>query len=157
MADAVRDRRELWFLDTRVIVRVSFEDGDNQISVLEQWMPHGDSPPLHSHREQDEIFHLIEGEMAFRVGDRDLRARGGETLLAPKGAPHTYRVTSLTGAHVLVITRGGAFERFVRAVSRAAEREGLPDHAGPPTPEQVEALAAVAAQHGIDILGLPLS
>jgi hypothetical protein len=125
--------------------------------VLEQWLPHGDSPPLHSHQEQDEIFYLIEGEMAFRVGGRDLLARRGETILAPKAVPHTYRVISPAGAHVLVITRGGAFERFVQAVGRPAEREGLPDHAGPPTPEEVEALAAVAAGHGISILGPPLA
>jgi hypothetical protein len=46
----------------------------------------------------------------------------GETLLAPKGVPHTYRVESREGARWLVITRRGDFERFVHALSRPAER-----------------------------------
>jgi quercetin dioxygenase-like cupin family protein len=154
--DEDRNRREFWFLDTRVVVRVSVEDGDNQMSVLEQWAPEGDSPPLHLHKDQDEIFHLIEGEMRFRVGGQDLPARAGDTLLAPKGVAHTYRVLSQTGAHLLVITKGGQFERFVCSMARPAERDGLPDPAGPPAPERLQTLASAAAQHGIEIVGPPL-
>jgi quercetin dioxygenase-like cupin family protein len=149
--------RQFWFLDTRVVVRLSFEDGHDRISVLEQWIPHGDSPPLHVHRSEDEVFHLLEGEVAFRLDDKDLNAKAGDTVLAPKGIPHTYRVLSPKGAHWLVITTGEDFERFVRALGRPAERDGMPDPSGPPTPEQVEALVASAARHGIDIVGPPLS
>jgi quercetin dioxygenase-like cupin family protein len=149
--------RQFWFLDTRVIVRTSFEDGQDRISVLEQWLPHGDSPPLHVHRNEDEIFYLLEGEVALSLDGKQLHGKAGDTFLAPKGIPHTYRVLSAGGAHLLTITTGEDFERFVRALGRPAEREGLPDRSGPPTPEQVEALAAAAARHGIDIVGPPLS
>jgi len=44
----------------------------------------------------------------------------------------------------------------VRAVSRTAERPELPAPAGPPTPEQAEALAAVAREHEIELIGPPL-
>src|SRR5687767_12204262 len=37
--------RQFWFLDTRVVVRTSFKDGQDRISVLEHEAPHGDSPP----------------------------------------------------------------------------------------------------------------
>jgi quercetin dioxygenase-like cupin family protein len=150
-------RRPFWFLDTRVVVRISFEDGQDRISVLEQWLPHGDSPPLHVHRNEDEVFHLLEGEVAFRVDNKQLRGKAGDTILAPKGIPHTYRVLSAGGAHLLTITTGEDFERFVRALGRSADRDGLPDRSGPPTPDEVEALAATAARHGIDIVGPPLS
>ena len=81
--------RHLWFLNTEVTIRVSHVDGSDGTSVLEHRAPHGDSPPLHVHLNEDEIFHILEGEMLFRVADRDVHAGTGDTLLAPKGVPHT--------------------------------------------------------------------
>jgi quercetin dioxygenase-like cupin family protein len=148
--------RHLWFLNTEVIIKVSHLDGSDGVSVLEHRAPHGDSPPLHVHRNEDEIFYILEGEMLFRVVDRDVHAHAGDTLLAPKGIPHTYRIASTDGARWLTIIRGGDFEGLVRSCGRPAERSGLPDPSGPPTPEQGEALAEACSQHGIELVGPPL-
>jgi Cupin domain len=99
---------------------------------------------------------VLEGELRLLAGDVDVTIAAGETLLAPKGVPHTYRVESPAGARWLVITTRGDFERFVRALSRRAERPELPTPHGPPTPEQADALAAAAREHGIEIVGPPL-
>lgn len=157
MDGAVTDHRNLWFLDTRVTIRVSHEDATDGVSILEHWAAHGDSPPLHIHAGEDEIFYIVEGEVRFRVGERDHLARAGETLLAPQGVAHTYRVESAEGARWLTITRGRLFEDFVRAFGRPAERDGLPDPSGPPTPEQAEALARACRAYGIELVGPPLS
>ena len=149
--------QQFWFLNTRVVVRISFEQGHDGISVLEHWAPHGDSPPLHVHRNEDEVFHLLQGEVSLSVDAKPLHGKAGDTFLAPKGIPHTYRVLSAEGARWLTVTIGEEFERFVRALGRPAEREGLPDPSGPPTPEQAHALAAAAERHGIAIVGPPLS
>jgi len=144
----------LWFLDTLVTVHVAQRDGS--FSVLESHAPHGDGPPLHIHRHEDEAFHVIDGELRLRVGEQDLTLSAGETALAPRGVAHTYRVTSPHGARWLIITRG-AFERFVRALSRPAEHpQQLPAPAGPPTPDGIAALTRVAEAHGIDLIGPPL-
>jgi quercetin dioxygenase-like cupin family protein len=148
---------DLWFLNTRVIVRLRHTEGADGISVLEHHAPHGDSPPLHVHRSEDEVFHILDGELLFRIGDRDVRGGAGDILLAPKGVPHTYRVQSSQGARWLTIVSGGDFETFVRAFSRQAERSGLPDPAGPPSPEQADALARACSQYGIELVGPPLS
>jgi mannose-6-phosphate isomerase-like protein (cupin superfamily) len=121
---------------------------------METLAPHGDSPPLHVHRTEDEIFHILEGEVRFRVADQELRVRPGETMLAPKGVPHTYLVESERGRW-LVVTAHGNHERFVRALSRPAERSELPEPS-PPTPDQREALAAAGREYGLDIVGPPL-
>lgn len=157
MSGAAPVARDLWFLDTRVTVRVSYEDGTDGVSVLEHQAARGDSPPLHLHRNEDEIFHILGGELRFRVQDQDLRGRAGQTFLVPRGIPHTYRVESPAGARWLTVTAGKDFERFVRAFSRPAEREGLPERSGPPTPEQQEALASACRRHGIEIVGPPLA
>ena len=119
---AATSTEQLWFLDTLHTVRVRHGDGEDGISVMESLAPHGDSPPLHVHQTEDETFHVLEGELRLRAGDAEVRIGVGETLLAPKGVPHTYRVESREGARWLVITRHGDFEGFVRALSRPAER-----------------------------------
>jgi quercetin dioxygenase-like cupin family protein len=153
---AATSTEQLWFLNTLHTVRVRHDGGEDGISVMETLARHGDSPPLHVHQTEDEIFHVLEGELRVRAGDADLTIAACETLLAPKRVPHTYRVESREGARWLVITRRGDFERFVRALSRPAERPELPTSQGPPTPEQADALAAAAREHGIELVGAPL-
>jgi quercetin dioxygenase-like cupin family protein len=147
---------QLWFLNTLHTVRVRHNEGEDGISVMETLASHGDSPPLHVHQTEDEIFHVLEGQLRIRAGDADVTIGAGETLLAPKGVSHTYRVESREGARWLVITTRGDFERFVHALSRPAERPELPTPQGPPTPEQADALATAAREHGIELVGPPL-
>src|SRR4051812_4225302 len=151
------DPRDLWFLNTPVLIRVSYQDGADDISVLEHCATSGDSPPLHVHQSEDEVFQVLAGDVRFKVGDRERMARAGDILLVPQGTPHTYRVEAAEGAHFLTITCGREFERFVRAHGRPVERDGLPDPSGPPTPEQAEALARACRQYGIELVGPPLT
>ena len=146
----------IWFLDTLVRVRVAHDGSADGLSCLESTAPHGDSPPLHVHHTEDELFHVIEGRLRFRVGEAELELAMGETQLAPKGIPHTYRVES-NAARWLTVTANGDFEAFVRAAGRPAEAEGLPQPAGPPRPEQQRAFAELAARHGIELVGPPLA
>jgi quercetin dioxygenase-like cupin family protein len=85
---------QLWFINTLVTVRVSISDGQDGISVLEHRAPYGFSPPLHLHRTEDEVFHVLEGEFRLKLQDQERRVGPGDILLAPKGVPHTYRLES---------------------------------------------------------------
>ena len=147
---------QLWFQNSLVTIRVSTSDGEDGISILEHLVPYGFSPPLHLHRTEDEVFHVLEGEFRVRVQDQEHRLGAGDALLAPKGVPHTYRVESAPGGRCLTITAGGDFERFVRAVSRPAERPELPPPAGPPSADAIQALRAAATKYGIELVGPPL-
>ncbi len=145
----------LWFGNTRVAIRLTSAAGQDGICVIEHQAPFGDSPPLHVHRNEDEVFHVLEGSLRFRVDDRELTAGAGETVVAPKAVPHTYRIESAKGARFLTITRGSDLESMVRAASRPALHPGLPE-AAVPTSEMVEALMGLAAANGIDIVGASL-
>jgi len=147
---------QLWFLDSLVTIRVSASDGKDRISILEHFVPYGSSPPLHFHRTEDEVFHVLEGEFRVKLQDQEHRFRAGDVRLIPKGTPHTYRVESAKGGRCLAITVGGEFERFVRAVSRPAERQELPPPAGPPSADAIQGLRATAAEFGIVFVGPPL-
>jgi quercetin dioxygenase-like cupin family protein len=146
-----------WFLDSLVTVRVSMNDGQDGISILEHRLPYGSSPPMHIHHTEDEVFQILDGELRVKLQGKEFRLGPGEIVLAPRGVPHTYRVESHGGARCLTITVRGDFERFVRELSRPAEHPGLPVLQGPPTPDAIQLLTQTAAKFGIELVGPPLS
>src|SRR4051794_318801 len=95
---------------------------------------------------------LLDGEVTLWAGDEQVVLGPGGFFNAPRGVPHTYRVTSDEPATVLVASAPGGFAAFVRAYGVPAERPGLPVLDGPP---DVERLACLAAEHGITLLGPP--
>ena len=157
MAHVDGEDQALWFLDTRVSILVSASERQSAVSVLRHRAPFGDSPPLHIHLTEDEIFYMLEGQVRFRLGDTERKAAAGDTVFAPKGIPHTYCVELAEGASWLTVIDGDEFERFIRAFSRPADHAGHPDQAPEPTPEKTAALAEACRQHGIEIVGPPLA
>lgn len=145
----------LWFGNSRVSIRLPAAAGADAISIIEHWMPYGDSPPLHIHHNEDEVFHVLEGTLRVRVGDAEFLLNAGDIALAPKSVPHTFRVDSSAGAHCLTICRGADFESLVVQASRPALAAGLPPQAAP-TPEQITALGTLCAANHIDLIGPPL-
>ena len=156
MMPATLKPEQFWFLDTLVTVHVSHTQGGDTISLLEHQAPIGHSPPLHIHRSEDELFHVLSGDFRFHVGGREEHLTTGAFLLTPKGLPHTFRIQSSAGGRWLTITTHTDFERFVRAAGRPAPRDELPPSAGPPTPEGAAHLAALAGRYGIELVGPPL-
>jgi quercetin dioxygenase-like cupin family protein len=140
----------LWFLANLARVHAHSDETSGAYGVVEITGAKGDMPPLHVHQNDDEAFYVLEGQLRLYVGDtvRDLSA--GEFALAPRGLPHVYEVVSDT-ARWLGISNGG-FEKFVREVSVDAEEATLPPTVQGPPPDE---LGAIAARHGIDLLGPP--
>ena len=137
----------IWFIANLADVLHSGPDYD----LVRMYGAHGDQPPLHVHEREDEGFYILEGEVTLWVGDAEPRVlRPGEFALAPRGIPHTYKVTSDSNAVILLTANG--FAAFVRAYGVPAERRELPVLDGPP---DVERLARIAADHGITLLGPP--
>ena len=91
----------------------------------------------------------------FQVGTEERNGQAGDTILAPKGIPHTYRVDSNTGRW-LTVTTHEQFEEFVRAMARAPDAKELPPFAGPPSQEAIAALTETAKRFGIEIVGPPM-
>jgi mannose-6-phosphate isomerase-like protein (cupin superfamily) len=144
-----------WFKGTLVNVRLSWNAGEDRVSLVEHYMPYGESPPLHIHRNEDEVFHILEGSMLIHIGGKESVAHAGDTVLAPKGIPHSFRVESREGARCLTITSGGDFENMIREMGEPALNAGLPPHVEP-TPAMITALTEACARNGIEVIGAPL-
>jgi mannose-6-phosphate isomerase-like protein (cupin superfamily) len=141
-----------WFLDTLVRVHVRGEETSGRYSVVESLEPPGHQPPPHVHHDDDEGFYVLEGEITVWAGERETVLGPGDFINAPRGVPHTFRVTSAAPARMLVTSAPARFDAFVREFGTPAARDELPVVDGPP---DVERLVATAARHGVEILGPP--
>ncbi|MFA5122894.1 cupin domain-containing protein [Zavarzinia sp.] len=145
-----------WFGNSLIAIRLSAGDGADGLCLVEQWLPPGEAPPEHLHRNEDEVFHLLAGELRIRVGTAERLVRAGETLVAPKGVPHAFAVTGEEGAHLLTVTRGGDFEAMLRQASRPAATPTLPE-AGVPDAGAIAHLTECCRRNAIEIVGPPLA
>ena len=59
----------------------------------------------HDHKETDEVFLVLEGEMDIQMRDRTVTLREGELFVVPKGVEHCPRAR--LESHVLVVEREG--------------------------------------------------
>src|SRR3954451_7579815 len=91
----------LWFLGTLATITVPGEASDGRFALIEFLFPHGASPPLHTHP-QDESYVVLDGRLPLHAGDEPFELGSGGTALVPMGVPHTFRVDSET-ARVLVL------------------------------------------------------
>ena len=128
----------LSFGPVNVVLRATRETTGGTISILEEVPPLADTP-LHVHANEDELFHILEGEHLVQRGEEEFRLGPGDTIFLPRGVPHSQRrVVAGEGRHLVVFLPSG-FEGFFRDLA-AADREGS---LGP------EAYAEASEKYGI--------
>jgi quercetin dioxygenase-like cupin family protein len=142
----------LWFLGQLVTIKSSSESTAGRVGVTETLGPRGSGSPLHVHHNEDEWFYVIDGELTLWVGGQVITAPAGSFVYGPREVPHTFIVSSEQARFLLVVEPAG-FEGFVRALGQPAQELVIPL---PPTePPDLAAMAALAAEYGIEILGPP--
>jgi len=112
------------------------------LAIVEEITPPGGGPPPHVHRNEDEAFYVLEGELEFLLGDRWTRVAPGASVFGPRGVPHTFRNVGAASSRVLAVLTPAGFERFFEEVDRLAA-------AGPPPPQQ---LIELGARYGLEFL-----
>ena len=126
-------------------LKIGSADTDGGMAVFEQIgrSPNG-GPPLHIHPEQDEFFHVLEGEYHFRVGEEQFPASVGDTIFLPRGVPHAFIQLTEHARMMVVYQPAGDMEGFFR---ETAQWTAPPDKAE---------VARVFAAHGMEVVGPPL-
>lgn len=119
---------------------VSGSDTDGKMAVFEEIVAPGSGPPRHTHRDQLEIFHIIEGSLKFELNGVVSEAGAGATVMIPAGAVHAFQNIGAASAriHFELLPAGDskeAFERLVTGdrgnVEAFFDRYGM-DLSGPP-------------------------
>ena len=135
------DARTETLLGGSIAIRLRSEDTDGRLGLIEQVVPAGfPGPALHIHPDFDETFYVLEGTLAFRIGEETVDAGPGSVAFVPRGTPHTFANRSGEPVRSLVLVSPGGFERYFEAmIAIVRDTGGLPD------PEQ---LTALGIEHG---------
>jgi quercetin dioxygenase-like cupin family protein len=149
-----RDEGEaIWFFGELDTVLAPGERTGERLAVVEHEARRGHAPPWHRQPGDDETFYVLDGEITFWAGDREVpltRATPGALVFVPRGTPHSFRVESPT-ARWLTISTAAGHERFYRAGGDAAGARTLPPEAAPDIPR----VEAAGRQYGVELLGPP--
>jgi mannose-6-phosphate isomerase-like protein (cupin superfamily) len=114
-----RDEGErLVFGGVTIVVRVPSEASGGAFTLLEEVPPLVDTP-LHVHRNEDELFYVLEAEHVFRVGGDEYTVGPGGLVFAPRGVPHSQQRGLPGQGRVLVLITPGGFEGFFRDLAAA--------------------------------------
>ena len=60
---------------------------------------------LHIHHADDEAWYVLSGRLGFRIGDEEREVPAGESILVPRGTPHSFwNAVSEPTRYLLVMT-----------------------------------------------------
>jgi quercetin dioxygenase-like cupin family protein len=115
------------FVADRPGLRVELLADVEEIGISEAWSePGGPSPPPHFHRRHVESFYVLEGELTFTAGSRELRAETGSWVQVPPGVSHTFAFSGDEPARFLNLhTPSCGYGDFVRGLHEARTDEEL--------------------------------
>ncbi|MCW4115525.1 cupin domain-containing protein [Aurantimonas sp. MSK8Z-1] len=113
------------------------------IGMFEARVPSGDGPPVHVHRNEDEVIHVIEGEYEFWLDGQTFEAGAGASVFLPRGVPHSFRVVGREAGRTVTVCTPGGFEGFFLEAGEA----------GLAIPRDLAQLGAMAARYGVVFTG----
>jgi quercetin dioxygenase-like cupin family protein len=90
------------------------ESGGSYFTLLANVQPNA-GPPPHVHHLEEEQFYVLEGELAFSVGDRTFQVKTGDFVHIPRGTVHSFKNAG-TPSRLLVTFSPASIEGFFREV-----------------------------------------
>ena len=147
-----RRRRDLWHLGALLTFKALGEETDGQLWALEGLADRRLAVPLHAHSREDEVWYVLEGEIAFTVGDQTSIAGPGSFAYIPRGVPHAFRVLTETARWFGVGMPAGLDLWFFETGQPAAAPVLPPPSVGPP---DIDAIVASLRAYGTETLGPP--
>ena len=122
-------------------------------TLHENILPAGSPGPLpHIHRNHEEAFYVLEGELTMRVGARTITAPVGSFVVVPRGVVHQPSNPGTQSTRVLLIFSPAGMDGFF---TEAAERR-IPLQAIPNVPVAQALPADFAQKYGFEFAEFPL-
>jgi mannose-6-phosphate isomerase-like protein (cupin superfamily) len=136
-------------LGEQTVIKVAQAETHGAYALRENAAPAGfGGVPLHIHREAEEAFYVLDGELTVHTADGALAAPAGSFVLIPRGTAHSFA------------NRGAVAVRWLTVISPAwvsawvEEESELLRSSSPGEPDPA-ALAAIGERYGLEIVGPP--
>ena len=113
LALAPGEGRTITGLGVSIIYRVSNEATGGAWALLEYVAPpHFGGPPPHWHAHTAELFYILEGTVAFMLGEETIMAAPGTSVHVPPGLVHTFFNPTADPVRFLVWLTPGKFATY---------------------------------------------
>ncbi|HEV2124971.1 MAG TPA: cupin domain-containing protein [Chloroflexota bacterium] len=134
-----------WPLDALATTLLGGQETGGRLALIHSVERRGREPPrhTHTHRNEDEVVYVLDGELTYYLGNKEVQVGTGSSLFLSRGAEHCYRVIS-GEAHLLVILMPAGLESYYQALAELSVELGI------------ERLVTIAARYGIEITGPPI-
>jgi mannose-6-phosphate isomerase-like protein (cupin superfamily) len=105
-------------------------------------------PFVHVHRYQDEVFHVLEGELQFYINNQTVTVPQGTCVYAPRGVAHSFRSNAdrpnpRPARLQFRFSPGDSIESYLQQAGRALNQD----------PPNIALLKLLANEWGVDIIG----
>ena len=143
----------IWFNGGLGLLRATGDQTEGRFAAMELLAPQGFASPIHIHREEDEFFVVLSGEVRVQHADDVIEAVAGSLVYGPRNVPHGFHVDSAE-ARLLLFFGPAGIEGFFREAGKPARTRGLP-----PSGEQFldkQALTEIASRYAQEFVAPPL-
>jgi quercetin dioxygenase-like cupin family protein len=104
--------RTIKLYGVRFDYKVESADSGGDLAVLQVEIPPKTLVKPHNHTREDEYSLVLAGTVGVRVGDRELDAAAGASLVKPRNIPHAMWNAGDEPARILEILSPGGLERY---------------------------------------------
>src|SRR3954470_24215559 len=124
-----------WMLGGLYEVKVSSEESDGELTIMEMTLPAGMGPPPHTHTGGESVY-VVEGRIRYHIDGETHEGGAGSTFYIPEGTVENFEPLEETRL-IVAYTPGGIDGFFAEAGEPAARRMVPPPPEGPPDVERL--------------------
>jgi mannose-6-phosphate isomerase-like protein (cupin superfamily) len=150
-----QEGRALWHFGALMNFKALTEETGGQCWAVEGLADKHMAVPLHAHTREDEVWFVLDGEIAFTLGEEVIIGGPGTFVYIPRNTPHTFQVRSGTARWFGFGLSGNLDQWFFETGEPAPSLTLPPPPAGPPTEAAIQAINASLKAYGTDTLGPP--
>lgn len=99
-----------WFAGDAYSIKLTAEQTNGSLGVVQGTVPPGAGPIPHIHKEQEETFYVLSGSLEFLEGERTFMAQTGDLVHIPRGVLHRFHNVGYHAAQLLFVYSPGGTE-----------------------------------------------
>ena len=132
-------------------ILISGEQTNHAYAIIDMLIPPGGGPGPHAHRDFQEMFYIVEGEIEFKKEGGSYTAKTGSFVNVPLGgAVHSFKNTSDKVAHMLCTVVPAGLDSFFQEIGKSVE-VGKFLTPSVPTKEEIDKIKSIAEKYGQEL------
>jgi quercetin dioxygenase-like cupin family protein len=136
-----------WVLGGLYEVKVSSEESDGELVVMQMTIPEGMGPPPHTHPGSEAVY-VLDGTLRYHIGDDTVDGEPGSFFYVPAGTWERFEPTSTCRVLVEYLP-GHSIDKFFAEVGERATTRELPTT--PATQPDLDRLIELSGRYGIEM------